>query len=297
MTSAGHDPVMLNEVVDLLQVAPGQTVVDCTLGRGGHASAIASRLGSEGLLIGLDADPRNLEYARGRLEGCACRLRLFHANFAELEEVLEECEVESVDGILADLGLSTNQIMTPEYGLSFATDAPLDMRIDPRSTVTAADIVNRWQESAIANLLYHMADERGSRRIARRIVERRKVAPIRTTGELAQLVYEAIGKPSPKDKIDPATRTFMALRMAVNAETENLECLLEVAPKHLKVGGRLAVISFHSGEDRIVKMAFRAAEKVNFGRVITRKPLVPGDDELRDNPRSRSSKLRVLERI
>lgn len=294
---SGHDPVLLSEVLELLQIGEGKTFVDCTLGRGGHASAIAARLGPEGTLIGMDADPRNLEYAGKRLEGSPCRTRLFHANFNEMEHVLEECGIDAVDAILADLGLSTNQIRDASYGLSFSVDAPLDMRIDPRSSETAADIVNRWDESDIADLLFNMADEWKSRRIARRIVERRLAAPIRTTMELAQIVYSAIGKPSARDKIDPATRTFMALRMAVNEETDNLKHLLGIAPKQLRTGGRFGVISFHSTEDRLVKMAFRAAQQVEVGRMVTKKPVTPAQLEMDRNPRSRSAKLRVLERM
>lgn len=293
----GHDPVLVDQVLDLLQVKEGAVVVDCTLGRGGHALAMAQRLGSSGMLVGMDADPRNLDFASRRLASAVCQKRLFHANFAELEDVLEECQLDCVDGILADLGISTNQLMTQEYGLSFAADAALDMRIDPRTAQSAADIVNRWGERDIADLLYRLADERGSRRIARKIVERRKASPIRTTKELAELVYDAIGRPTPRDKIDPATRTFMALRMAVNQELENLEGLLETAPRLLGPGGRFAVISFHSGEDRLVKLAFRSAEQVNFGRVVTKKPVVPDEDEMQRNSRSRSAKLRVLERV
>ena len=173
--------------------------------------------------------------ASRRLEGSACQKRLFHANFAEAEQVLEQCGLADVDGVLADLGLSTNQLMDERYGLSFAADAPLDMRIDPRTAETAADIVNHWKEQDIANLLYRMADERGSRRIARRIAERRKGSPIRTTKELAELVYDSIGRPTPRDKIDPATRTFMALRMAVNQETQNLESLLKNGAANVEV--------------------------------------------------------------
>jgi len=294
---AGHDPVLLEEVLELLEIAEGKTVVDCTLGRGGHASAIARRLGDTGLLVGMDVDPRNLEFASRRLEGTGVGVRLFHANFAELEDVLSACGVKRVDAVLADLGLSTNQLLDASYGLSFAVEAPLDMRIDPRSRVTAADIVNRWSEREIADLLYRLADERASRRIARRIVERRSVSPIRTTSEVAQLVYDAIGRGSPRDKIDPATRTFMALRMAVNEEVDNLRRLLEVAPKCLHHGGRLGVISFHSGEDRLVKLALRAAEQTGIGKVITKKPVTCSEREIDRNPRSRSAKLRVLQRV
>lgn len=296
LPSSGHDPVLLNEVLELLGVAEGQIVVDCTLGRAGHSSAMAKRLGSGGLLIGMDADPRNLEFASGRLESASCRRRLFHANFAELAEVLRECGVSEVDAILADLGLSTNQLLDPQYGLSFAADSPLDMRIDPRIQISAGDIVNRWPEEKLANLLYELAQERGSRRIARQIVHRRKMAPIRTTGELAELVYQAIGRATPRDRIDPATRTFMALRMAVNSEMENLQRLLEIAPRMLKVGGRLGVISFHSTEDRMVKEAFRTGRQQRWLELVTKKPVTPGEDEMLANPRSRSAKLRVVRR-
>jgi 16S rRNA (cytosine1402-N4)-methyltransferase len=296
LPSTGHDPVLLTEVLDLLAVTEGKTVVDCTLGRAGHSSAMAMRLGASGTLISMDADPRNLEFAAKRLEGVPCQLRLFHANFAELEHVLTECQVGQVDAILADLGLSTNQLFDPQYGLSFGEDSPLDMRIDPRTPLTAADVVNRWPEEKLANLLFEMAQERGSRRIARRIVQRRKASPFRTTAELAQVIYEAIGHPNARDKIDPATRTFMALRMAVNSEIENLQRLLEVAPRWLKNDGRLGIISFHSTEDRLVKQAFRAAEQVGHLQAVTKKPVVPTDDEMARNPRSRSAKLRVARR-
>lgn len=295
LPASGHDPVLLEEVLDLLEVTQGKTIVDCTLGRAGHASAIATRLGRDGLLIGMDADPRNLEYAQTRLGEAPCPVRLFHANFAQLEHVLEDAGVGMVDGILADLGLSTNQLFDPEYGLSFAADAALDMRIDPRTQTTAADIVNRWGEQEIADLLFQAADERFSRRIARKIVERRRRTPFRRTGELAETVYEAIGRPRP-DRIDPATRTFMALRMAVNSETDNLETLLATAPKHLKPGGRLAIISFHSVEDRLVKLAFREAHGRSELEIVTKKPVVPGEAEQERNPRSRSAKLRVAQR-
>jgi 16S rRNA (cytosine1402-N4)-methyltransferase len=295
-SEAGHDPVLLDETIDLLQIRPGMTVVDCTVGRGGHAAAIIRRLGPEGQLLTLDADPRNLEFAHSRLAN-TYRIRFFHANFAELSDVLEIAGVASVDAILADLGLSTNQLFDERYGLSFAAGTPLDMRIDPRTTVTAADLVNRHPEEDLANVLYKNADERYSRRISRKIVQARHLSPIKTTDRLAELVRSAIpsrgGAPS---KIDPATRTFMALRMEVNHEVENLRRLLEQAPRLLKSGGRLAVISFQSTEDRLVKQAYLSAEQAGMLKVITKKPLTPSDKELAANPRSRSAKLRVGER-
>ena len=295
---SGHDPVLLSETIEGLNVQPGQTVVDCTLGRGGHALAIAHRLGAAGLLIGIDADPRNLEYAgrRVRESRAQCHLRFFHANFAELADVLQAAAVTRVDGILADLGLSTNQLFDEQYGLSFAHPMPLDMRIDPRLDRTAADLVNSMREQDLADVLYELAQERYSRRIARKIAEARRLQPIKTTDRLAELVRSALprrgGAP---EKIDPATRTFLALRIAVNREVENLRALLEHGPRLLSPGGRFAVISFQSTEDRLVKQAFRSAEQSGLMKLVTKKPVTPSDVELAANPRSRSAKLRVAE--
>lgn len=292
---SGHDPVLLGEVVEFLAPGEGKVLVDCTVGRGGHSLALAQRLGKAGALIGLDVDPRNLEFARDRLKGVNPPVRLFHANFAELPEVLEEAGVPAVDAILADLGISTNQLFDPHYGLSFAADAPLDMRIDPRIRKSAADLVNNLGEEELAKVLYELAQERYSRRIARKIGVERRISPIKTTERLATVVRSAIGHSN--DKIDPATRTFMALRMAVNEELANLQSLLKHAPRFLKPAGRLAVISFHSMEDRMVKQAFRIAEEMGQVRVLTKKPVTPGEEEITRNPRSRSAKMRVIERV
>ena len=313
LPQTGHEPVLLNQTLELLNLRPGLTVVDCTLGRGGHAAAIAQRLGPDGLLIGIDADPNNLAFARDRLSGAPCRTRFFHANFAELRDVLEQAGIPQADAILADLGLSTNQFFDPRYGLSLAQPMPLDMRLDPRITPTAADLVNKLPETDLANVLYKNAQERYSRRIARKIVEARRFQPINTTDRLAELVRSAVpSRPggAPPPKIDPATKTFLALRMEVNQEVENLRQLLAQAPHYLKRGrgalggggggggggGRIAVISFQSTEDRMVKQAFRAAQDAGLLEVLTRKPVTPADDELARNPRSRSAKLRVGER-
>ena len=297
LPTAGHDPVLLRETLDLLALRPGQIVVDCTVGRAGHALPIAQRIGPDGLLIALDADPRNLQFAHSRLSEVRCRTRFFHANFAELADVLAEAHTPRADAILADLGLSTNQLFDEQYGLSFAQPMPLDMRLDPETRTTAADLVNKLSETELANVLYESAQERYSRRIARKIVEARRVSPITTTDRLAELVCSAIpsrgGAPS---RIDPATKTFLALRMAVNREVENLSALLEQSPRHLSPGGRLAVISFQSTEDRLVKQAFRSAQQAGVLKILTKKPLSPSDDELAANPRSRSAKLRVGER-
>jgi 16S rRNA (cytosine1402-N4)-methyltransferase len=304
LDEAGHEPVLMREVLELLDVRAGQVVVDCTLGRAGHAVEVARRLGAEGLLLGLDVDPRNLEFARQRLAGSPCRVRLFHANFAELDDVLAEVGTRQVDAVLADLGLSTNQLFDSHYGLSFAAAMPLDMRIDPRIARTAADLVNSMREEELADVLYELAQERYSRRISKMIAAYRRISPIKTTDRLAELVRSAIPKRGgAPEKIDPATRTFLALRMAVNREVENLAALLERAPRALRPpgakslrGGRLAVISFQSTEDRMVKQAFRSAERAGLLKILTKKPLSPAADELAANPRSRSAKLRAAER-
>lgn len=295
---AGHDPVLPQEVLTHLNPLPGKTFVDCTLGRAGHALLVAQKLGPQGLFVGLDVDPRNLEFAKQRLAQAPCQVRLFHANFAELDDVLAEVGRDTVDGILADLGLSTNQLFDEHYGLSFGQAMPLDMRLDPRLDHSAADLVNSLREEDLANVLYNLAQERYSRKIARKIAEARRISPIMTTECLADLVRQAIphrgGAP---DKIDPATRTFLALRMAVNQEMENLQALLEQAPRHLNPAGRLAVISFQSMEDRLVKQAFRSAEQAGLVQIVTKKPLAPTPEEIAANPRSRSAKLRVVEKV
>jgi 16S rRNA (cytosine1402-N4)-methyltransferase len=294
LPDSGHEPVLLAEILDLLNPQPGQSFVDCTLGRAGHASAIARRISPGGVLIGLDADPRNLQFSGERLKASDVSTRLFHANFAELADVLEEVGVEQVDAILADLGVSTNQLFDEQYGLSFATPMALDMRLDPRIRRSAANLVNNLPEEELADVLYKLADERYSRRIARKIGEARRISPITTTDRLADLVRSAVPvRPGQPQRIDPATRTFMALRMAVNQEVENLAALLEQAPKFLKPGGRLAVVSFHSVEDRLVKQAFRSAEQTGLLTVLTPKPISPSPQEIAANPRSRSAKLRV----
>ena len=306
---SGHDPVLLNETLELLDVTPGKTIIDCTAGRGGHSQALAQRLGPGGLLIALDADPRNLEFSRQRLadaqhsalstqhSALLSPVRFFHANFAELPEVLTAAGIDAVDGILADLGISTNQLFEQGYGMSFAQPMPLDMRIDPRTAQSAADFVNKMNVEDLANVLYQLAQERYSRRIARKIVEARRSSPIMTTDRLAGLVRQAMpSRGGAPERMDPATRTFLALRMLVNRVMENLAGLLEQAPKALKRGGRLAVISFQSMEDRLVKQAFRSAEQAGFLKVLTKRPLTPSEEELARNPRSRSAKLRAAEK-
>jgi 16S rRNA (cytosine1402-N4)-methyltransferase len=285
---------LLRETIDLLTPPAGGTVIDCTVGHAGHASALAQRLGPAGLLIGLDVDPRNLQIARTRLADAPCRVRLFHGNFAELPDVLTQADAPPADAILADLGVSTNQLFDPKYGLSFASEMPLDMRLDPRLDQTAADLVNTLDATDLADLLFNLADEKQSRKIARKIVEARQISPIQSTSRLAALVRSVM--PRGGQRIDPATRTFLALRIAVNHELQNLDALLKSAPAALRSGGRLALISFQSSEDRLIKHQFRSNQQSGLLKILTNRPLRPGQAEVTRNPRSRSAKLRGAQR-
>ena len=295
----GHTPVLPREVSELLAVRPGETVVDATVGLGGHARLLAESVGRDGRLIGLDVDPANLEAAGGRLKDRGCRVELIHENFAELRAVLDSMGVDRVDVLFADLGVSSTQLDEAERGFSFNRDGPLDMRMDPRLTDTAADLVNRLKERELSDLLYFNAQETLSRRITRRICSERREGRITSTGQLARIVARAVGVDprSRKAKIHPATRTFMALRMAVNSEIPCLERWLDAAPDLLKPGGRIGVIAFHSVEDKAVKLNFRKRKAASIYQIVTKKPVVAGPAERRANPRSRSAKLRVAMRL
>lgn len=294
----GHIPVLPRQVLEVLNVSPGEVVVDLTVGLGGHAALLAERLGAEGVLIGLDMDPRNLEEAERRLAGRACRVVLHHANFADLGRVLAECGVDQVDAMLADLGVASPQVDEAERGFSFLRDGPLDMRMDPRLSTTAADLVNRMKERELGDLIYFNAQEPAARRIAQRICAARRESRITTTGRLADVIAAAVGVDprSRKSKIHPATLTFQALRMAVNDEIGNLRKLLAAAPSLLAPGGRLAIIAFHSVEDKVVKLDFRARQAAGVYQILTKKPLIADEEERRRNPRSRSAKLRGARR-
>ena len=297
MSGPRHVPVLLEEVLDLLNVREGGTYADATLGLAGHASAIARRLGPQGTLIGFDRDPQAMALATATLDALRQELgaampsvRLVPQAFSTAGEVLGP---GSLDGLLADFGVSSLQLDEAQRGFSFRYDAPLDMRMDTRSGETAGQVVNQADEEDLANLIYEFGEERRSRRIARAIVRAR---PITTTAELARVVSAAA--PSMKsDKIHPATRTFQALRIRVNDELGEIRSLLESAPSLLKTGGRLAVISFHSLEDRIAKDALRDGVQKGVWELVTRKPATASEDELDRNPRSRSAKLRVAERV
>ncbi|PDW04914.1 16S rRNA (cytosine(1402)-N(4))-methyltransferase RsmH [Candidatus Viridilinea mediisalina] len=301
-----HVPVLLDAVLEALQPQPGGVYLDGTLGGGGHAQAILQAAQPAGRLLGLDADPAALVAAQARLLAAGLppeSFRLHHAPFAQLAHIAHQDGVQQVDGILLDLGVSSHQLDTPARGFSFTNDGPLDMRLDPTCGPTAADLVNDLEETVLADLIYRYGEERASRRIARQIVAQRRQAPLRTTAELAALVARALGRGG-RERIHPATRTFQALRIAVNAELDQLEAALPQAVTLLRPGGRLAVISFHSLEDRIVKHYFRAVSGYGGSanplppqlRIITKKPVEATAAEVAHNPRARSAKLRVAER-
>ncbi len=278
---------MPDEVLRLLEPRPGQTIVDCTVGAGGHARLLAERIMPGGRLIGLDQDPAMLELARLRVPGLP--VTLLHRNFEDLPSVLQELQIGPVDAVLADLGFCSDQLADPGRGLSFQQDGPLDMRLDPTRGEPASSLVRRLHERDLADLFHEYGEERHSRRIARKIVAARQEAAITTTGQLADLVRSCVPR-SRGHPIDPATRVFQALRIAVNDELGALERFLVVLPECVRPGGRAAVISFHSLEDRLVKRAFRRPE---IWQELTRKPLTASADEAEWNPRARSAKLRA----
>lgn len=307
-----HKPVLPAETLELLKPQAEEIFVDATLGLGGHTEAVLSASGKTRAL-GIDQDREAIAFAEKRLEKFGDRIRIFHSNFSAIKQVLKDAEIKEVDAILADLGVSSLQFDSATRGFSFRYDAPLDMRMNAADDVeTAAELLESLSEEDIANVIYEYGEERFSRRIARRIVERRERGePVKTTGELAELVERAVRR-GKRDKIHPATRTFQALRIAVNNELEILERFLIDSIDVLKTGGRLAVITFHSLEDRIVKQTFQkqagkcfcpprlpqcVCGAVKRVEILTRKPVVPGDDEIEENPRARSAKLRACLKI
>ena len=285
-----HLPVLLDEVMKALKVREGMVVVDCTVGLGGHSLELLRRVGASGKLIGLDLDEGNLRVASEKLN--AANVALHHSNFAGVTKILAG---EKVDGVLADLGVASPQIDDPKRGFSYREDGPLDMRMDCSRGQTAADLVSRMGEEELAKLLWEMGDEEDAAEIARLIVERRAEKRIETTAELTAIVCEARGftlKRAAGAKLHPAARTFQVLRMIVNRELANLQRLLAVIPEIVKSGGRAAIISFHSGEDRLVKRAFKEGLEMGVYSDIAREPIVGSEEEIRRNPRSRSAKLR-----
>jgi len=295
------------EALGLLNLAPGKVAVDATLGGGGHALGMLQAIAPGGRLIGLDVDLEAIERTRKLLEGPArelgVKLSILHKNFAALEDVLTDEAIGGADALLADLGVSSFQLETAARGFSFDQEAPLDMRMDATSPLTARELVNRLPEPKLADLIYNYGDERFSRRISGAIVRQRRVKPIETTTELARIIIKAYGRHAKgKWRIHPATRTFMALRIAVNRELESLEMLLAALPRLLNPKGRVAIISFHSLEDRLVKNSLRKLAQPDYSglptfRVLTPKPVRPSEQEAEANPKARSAKLRAAERL
>lgn len=306
-----HISVLLNECIENLNIKPDGIYVDGTLGLGGHSEQILKRLKS-GRLIGIDRDESAIKRTGERLKSYADKMTLVHGNFCDVSDILDELGIDSVDGMLFDLGVSSPQLDESERGFSYMNDAPLDMRMDNTGALTAWNVVNEWPETEIMRILRDYGEERYARRIAQRIAEKRENKPIDTTLELVDIIRSAMPAAALREKQHPAKRSFQAIRIAVNDELGAVEEMMRTAPDKLKPGGRLCVISFHSLEDRIVKTAIAARENgctcpreapictcgfVQTLRNVHRKPIVPCEDELNNNPRSRSAKLRVAERV
>ncbi|HCC05823.1 TPA: 16S rRNA (cytosine(1402)-N(4))-methyltransferase [Candidatus Nomurabacteria bacterium] len=295
-----HLPVLLKESIDGLQIKKGGIYVDCTTNRGGHSIEIAKAVGEKGTLICIDLDNEALVEAREKLEKIKNKpeIHFFHSNFRHLASILENLKIENVDGVLADLGLSSEELDESGRGFSFRFDEPLKMTFDAserEDQTTAYEIINNWSEDTIADILYGFADETYSHRIAHRIIERRKEKPIATTHELVDIIASAVPAMYRHRKTHFATKTFQALRMAVNDEIGSINDLIDALPKVLNLNGRACIITFHSTEDRIVKQGLRAKSETL--KMINKKAIVPGEEELKENPRSRSAQLRIVEKI
>ena len=311
MSEPKHVSVLLNECIENLNIRPDGIYVDGTLGLGGHSYEIASRL-TTGRLIGIDRDETAIERAGARLAPFANRVTLVHGNFCDTASILDSLGIDKVDGMLFDLGVSSPQLDESERGFSYMNDAPLDMRMDQSSSLTAHDIVNDYSEAQLNRIFWDYGEERYARRISAAIVKARGERPIETTLELVDIIKSALPAAALREKQHPAKRCFQAIRIAVNDELGAISALMDTAPDKLKVGGRLCVISFHSLEDRIVKSGINARENgctcpreapictcgfVQTLKSVTRKPILPSEEEIEKNPRSRSAKLRVAERV
>ena len=290
--SSVHAPVLPAEVMSFLAVRPGMRVVDGTLGGGGHTRLLAEAVGPDGLVIAIDRDPAAID--RGARELAGLPVRFAQANYCDLPEVLDALSIDAVDAVLLDVGLSSDQLADHDRGFSFDADGPLDLRFDPTEGEPAWRIVNRMKPESLADIIYEFGEERHSRRIARRIAAVREKQPIHSAREFARIVMSAVPRQHPPSRIHPATRTFQALRIAVNQELKSLRIALERIPQRLVPGGRLAVISFHSLEDRLAKQAFRNRQ---VWACLTKSPVEAGPEEVAANPRSRSAKLRVASRV
>ncbi|MDD5108062.1 MAG: 16S rRNA (cytosine(1402)-N(4))-methyltransferase RsmH [Candidatus Omnitrophica bacterium] len=294
-----HVPVMVHEVIDYLKLAPGQVIVDATMGTGGHSLEILKKITPGGRLIGIDRDEDSLAICRQRLSEFKDSCEFVHANFTDLDQALDGLGIKNIDGIVFDLGISTYQLKDAQRGFSFQEEGPLDMRLDKSSYISAYDLVNNLNEDELSHLLWNFGQERWHNRIAHLLIEERSLHPIVTTKQLATLVMRAIPQRYRKSyyRIHPATRTFQAIRIAVNRELEILESAIKKAIAFLNKQAKICVISFHSLEDRVIKYTFRALKSEGVIDIITAKPLTPTFGEIDKNPSSRSSKLRVAQRI
>ncbi|MBQ8175175.1 MAG: 16S rRNA (cytosine(1402)-N(4))-methyltransferase RsmH [Clostridia bacterium] len=311
-TQFAHTSVLLSECIDSLSIKPNLTYVDCTTGGGGHSLEIATRLGKHGRLLCFDRDEAALAAAKERLASYLDKVTFIHRNFTDLGEVLDELQIENLGGVLADLGCSSHQFDTPERGFSYQHDAPLDMRMDTDAEKDAFTVINSYDEATLRHIIFEYGEERFAPRIAAKIVAARRNAPVRTTKELVEIIKSAIPRAARENGSHPAKRTFQAIRIEVNSELDAIEPMIRAAEKRVIKGGRIALISFHSLEDRIVKQSFASLSSgctcpKDFPicvcgnkpkiEILTKKPILPSEHELIVNPRSRSAKLRVCEKI
>ena len=294
---SGHIPVLTEPLFERIQLPTDGIMVDATLGHGGHSKLFGQQLGPEGELLGLDVDQNSIQGAQPILSDLKCKVTLVNENFDKLDEILTQQGINKVDFILADLGFCSAQLENADLGLSFQKPMPLDMRLDKRLTTTAADLINKLSQTELADVIYQYGQDRASRRIARFIIEQRGQKKITTTTELATVVCRALKQPSRPGRIHPATRTFQALRIAVNHELDSLQILLDTAVKWLTSGGFIAIISFHSLEDRLVKNSFRQHKSDGLYEILTKKPITAQRREIQQNPRSRSAKLRIARHV
>ena len=307
-----HVSVLLDECIESLNIKPDGVYVDCTMGGAGHSKEIVKRLSSKGLFIGFDQDKNAIETAKERLKDYSDRVRFIHSNFENIKEELEKIGVYKIDGVLADLGVSSHQLDEKDRGFSYMQDAPLDMRMDVRKDFSAYDVVNTYSEEELARIIKEYGEDNWAKRIAKFIVEKREEKKIETTGELVDIIKSAIPKKARIDGPHPAKRTFQAIRIEVNNELSVINKMIQDAVSIMDKGGRICIITFHSLEDRIVKNEFKElaldcvcpphflmcqCDKKSLVKVITRKPILPSEEEINENPRSRSAKLRVAERI
>ena len=291
-----HIPVLTLELVELLEPGEGMVIVDATIGGGGQALAMLERMKGKGLLIGIDRDPEAISFCRASLISFAPNLKLFNARFSQLDEVLAQAGIEEVDRIYFDLGVSWHQLSQPERGFSFLRDGPLDMRMNPAEGEPAWKLLNQLNEKELEKIFREYGEERYSRRVAKAIVQARKQGKeLKRTRQLAELVEKAVRKG--KQRVHPATRIFQAIRIYLNQEIEELKLGLEKAFNYLRAGGRIAVISYHSLEDRLVKNFFKEREKAGELKILTKKPIIPSPEEKKQNPKSRSARLRAGEKL